>query len=63
VDLELELARAQGVPVFYVDLVGKESVPLWDFRYTEELIVRGYEITQQAISNDHGQTLPFRASS
>lgn len=53
VDLELELAKALGVPVFYVDLVGRESVPLWDFRHTEDLIEQGYQMTQQALSQDH----------
>ena len=52
VDLELELAKAQGVPVFYLELTGKDPVPLWDFQHTDELIARGYEITQQAISQN-----------
>lgn len=51
-DLELELAKAQGVPVFYIELTGKDPVPLWDFQYTDELIAAGYEITQQAISQN-----------
>jgi len=49
-DLELGLAKAQGVPVMYLDLVGKDAVALWDFHRTEELIERGYEITQLAIA-------------
>ncbi len=54
VDLELDLARAEGVPVFYLDLIGTASVPLWDFRHTDELIEQGYQMTQQAISQDPG---------
>lgn len=52
VDLELELAKAQGVPVFYLELTGKDPLPLWDFQHTDELIARGYELTQQAISQN-----------
>jgi NTE family protein len=51
-DLELELAKAQGVPVFYLELTGKEPIPLWDFQQTDELFARGYEITQQAIAQN-----------
>lgn len=52
VDLELELARTKGVPVFYLDLVARDIVPLWDFKHTEELMEQGYEITQRAIDQD-----------
>ena len=52
VDLELRLARAQSVPVFYLDLMGEETVPLWDFHHTEELIARGYKITKQALTQN-----------
>lgn len=54
VDLELELAKAQGVPVFYLELTGQDPIPLWDFRHTDELIARGFEITQQVIAQSHG---------
>jgi NTE family protein len=50
VDLELSLAQARGVTVFYIDLIGKEPIPWWDFHHTDELIDRGYEMTQRAIS-------------
>lgn len=56
VDLELELAKAQGVPLFYLNLVGKEIVALWDFHHTSDLITQGYELTQDAISQ-HGDNL------
>jgi NTE family protein len=50
-DLELGLAKAYGVPVLYINLVGQEPVALWDFQHTDELIARGYEITRQAIAH------------
>ena len=56
VDLELGLAKAKGVPVFYLNLIGKELIPLWDFHHTIELITQGYEITQQTISQ-HGDNV------
>jgi NTE family protein len=52
VDLELELAKAEKVPVFFLELIGQDPVPLWDFHHTESLIARGYEITKQAISKE-----------
>lgn len=61
VDLEIELAKAQGVPVFYLDLLGREAVPLWDFKHTEELIEQGYQLTQQAILQH--PDFPFLVSS
>lgn len=48
-DLERELAKARGIPLIYIGLIGKDPVPFWDFRNTDELIARGYEITRQAI--------------
>lgn len=48
-DLELELAKARGIPITYIDLVGRNPVPFWDFRYTDELIVQGYEIARGTI--------------
>lgn len=52
VDLELGLARARGIPVFHLSLTGRESIPLWDFHHTDELIAQGYEITKQAVSQN-----------
>jgi NTE family protein len=49
-DLELRLARAQGVPVFYLRLMGKDPTPILDFHRVDELIGQGYEITCQAIA-------------
>lgn len=56
-DLELRLARAQGVPVFYLGLMGKDPTPILDFHHVDELIAQGYEITRQAILKEQrGQT-------
>ena len=49
VDLELALARAQGVPVRYVSLTSSELVHIWDFQHTAELIDRGYELMQKSL--------------
>ncbi len=51
-DLELRLARAQGVPVFYLGLVGKDPTPILDFQHVDDLIAQGYEITCQAIRQE-----------
>jgi NTE family protein len=48
--LEMELAAARGVPVKHIILTVEKPVPLWDFRYSVELIDRGYKLTQQAIA-------------
>ncbi|MBN1536764.1 MAG: patatin-like phospholipase family protein [Anaerolineales bacterium] len=49
-DTELALAEARGIPVHYIDLMGDEPVPLWDFTKTDILITRGYEITTREIA-------------
>ena len=48
-DLELELAKALGIPITYIDLVSKDHLPLWDCRHTKSLIAQGYEIALNAI--------------
>lgn len=50
-DLELALAAARGVPVRHIVLRSDEPVPVWDFQHTDELIARGYEITQRAMAH------------
>lgn len=50
-ELELELAEARCVPLLYLALGVNTLVPIWDFSQTDELIARGYEITQKAIEN------------
>jgi NTE family protein len=63
VDLELELAKAQGVPVFHLGLIGNETVALWDFHHTQELIAQGYEMTQRAITASPDLFSSFPAAS
>ncbi len=50
IDLELELARAHGVPVHRIALQAEKPVPIWDFSHTDELITQGYEITRREIA-------------
>jgi NTE family protein len=53
-DLELELAKARGIPILHLGLIGEAPVPLWDFHHTEALIAQGYEIARRAIDEqDH----------
>lgn len=47
--LELELAHARGIPTLYIELLGKQPIPLWDFTHSEELISAGYEIAKQEL--------------
>jgi NTE family protein len=51
-DLELKLAEARGIPLLYLGLIGEIPIPIWDFQHTDDLITRGYEITQQVIQNE-----------
>lgn len=48
-DLELELAHAHGIPVLYLGLLGEIPVPYWDFRYTEQLLVIGYDTARRLL--------------
>jgi len=48
-DLELQLARARGIPLVYLELVGETPVPMWDFQHTKELIAQGYAIARRAM--------------
>lgn len=49
VELEKAMARACDVKVRHVHLFSDLPVPLWDFRCTDDLIVRGYQQTCQAM--------------
>lgn len=51
VQLELALAAAYGVTVLHIPLCADAFIPVWDFHFCDELIARGYAITQQALSN------------
>lgn len=48
-DLELVLARAQGVPVHHIALQGERPVMIWDFSRTAELVERGYDLARQSV--------------
>ena len=49
VDLELQVARAQQVPVLHVRLNSSEPVPIWDFRCAQQLISEGYQVARQIL--------------
>lgn len=57
-DTELALAEAHRVPVHYIDLIGDEPVPLWDFSQTDALIARGYEMAVREIAHWKSGELP-----
>lgn len=48
--LELALASARHVPVTHIRLLGDAYVPVWDFASTDELICRGYQVTQEQLA-------------
>lgn len=48
--LELDLAEARHIPTCTIRLSPANSIPLWDFSHTEELMVQGYSITAPAIA-------------
>jgi predicted acylesterase/phospholipase RssA len=48
-DLELQLARARGIPLVYLELVSETLVPMWDFQHTKELIAQGYAIARRVM--------------
>jgi NTE family protein len=50
--LELELARARGIPVLYLGLLGDFAVPYWNFQHTERLIELGFDIAHRAIGEN-----------
>ena len=47
--LELALAEARGVPVYCLNLLGNEHVPLWNFTHTDDLIAKGYETARKEL--------------
>lgn len=51
-DLEMELAKAHGVPIRYIDLVAREPVALWDFKHSDALIAEGYAITRRVLEDN-----------
>jgi len=47
--LEMAIARAQGVPVHCINLLGPAATPIWDFSNFQQLIETGYEIATLSI--------------
>ncbi|MGE5072917.1 MAG: patatin-like phospholipase family protein [Anaerolineae bacterium] len=60
-ELELEIARARGVPVTYLDLTTDDLIPIWDFGHTRELIERGYDLTLKALGQREQRTAQLAA--
>lgn len=50
IGLETALARAQGVPVYCMELRSSLSIPIWDFSKNRELIEIGYKIASHEIA-------------
>ena len=57
-ELELSLASAVGIRVYYLQLIGNSPVPLWDFHHTAELMSKGYEITRNNIAQWQAEKEP-----
>jgi len=60
-DLEMELAKAHGVPIHYIDLVAREPVALWDFKHSAALIAEGYEIARKVLDDNEQRFEPGKA--
>lgn len=48
-ELEMELAKARGIPTLYIDLVSQNPIPFWDFQHSDQLISEGYTIAQRVM--------------
>jgi hypothetical protein len=51
--VETELAKAQGVPVHYMQLKSSPPIPIWDFSKHRELIEIGYDIACHEPADQH----------
>ncbi len=51
VDLELQVARSQQVPVLHLRLNSLDPVPVWNFQHSAQLIAEGYESTTRYLKN------------
>jgi hypothetical protein len=49
--LEMALAKAQGVPMHYIELRSNPPTSLWDFSNYPQLIQTGYTIASQTIAD------------
>lgn len=57
-DLELALAKAQGVPTLYLGLSEGLHIPFWDFQHTDEMIAQGYEIARRVLEASQDEIFP-----
>lgn len=48
-ELEIAVAQAHKVKVHMLELQTDQTVPVWDFSRTDELIARGYQITSRQL--------------
>jgi NTE family protein len=51
--VEIALAKAQGVPVHYMQLRSSPPIPIWEFSKHRDLIEIGYDIACHAIADWH----------
>ncbi len=61
IELEMELARAYGVPVHRIRLRAEPPVETWDFRRGAELIPVGYRITKEYLGRMKARRRPLGA--
>lgn len=55
--LEMELARAKGIPVHRVELAAEPPVAIWDFSQTQALLEAGYRQMKTALET--GEVTPY----
>jgi NTE family protein len=51
VELEIALARAEGIPVRHLLLRGEDPTAIWNFDKSDTRISHGYELTRQSIES------------
>ena len=56
--LEMELARAKGIPVHRVVLAAEPPIPIWDFSQTQVLLEAGYHQMKTALEAGVVPSLP-----
>jgi NTE family protein len=57
IQLEMQIASMQGIPVHRMDFHGLAKTPMWDFRDYQALRQAGYEKAQQMIAEWHKEAL------
>jgi hypothetical protein len=56
--LELELAKARGIPVRLLNLKMAKAIPIWNFSMTEEMFVEGYKQMKRTINDWESKKQP-----